>query len=409
MHHLSRSLTAALALLVVCLTTAALAGCGGPAGSGRQPQEAVQALLDRQAKALLDRDEPSFLAAVDPRAGDYRTRQAALFRNLTDVPLAGWEYRLTSPPRREPSGRIRAGAELRYRLRGYDEAPVTVEQPLYLSERGGRWYVTGTAAGPPQLWDAGRVLVERGAHSLVLGTGTGTAARERLREIRDIAERSVPAVDDAWDGPWAGRVVVLAPATLDGMASLLDAPASGYQGIAAVTTGETGGSAAPADRVVINPEAYDSLGGVGRRIVLTHETAHVATRSATTAGTPLWLSEGFADWAGYLGSHTTARQAAPELARALGRGELPKTLPADDDFRFGGDADHLARAYEESWLACALIAERWGPDRLRALYRAVGADKRPGDAVERALRAELGVGRAEFVRLWRAYLRDRLG
>ncbi|MFC7216747.1 hypothetical protein ACFQLX_00955 [Streptomyces polyrhachis] len=415
MHRLNRPSAAALALLLGCLTLLGVGGCTDP-GPARASREAVQALLDRRARALLARDEAGFLGGVDPRARGYRAREAALFRNLAEVPLASWHYRLTAPPRPDTGGRARARVEVGYRLRGYDAAPVRVAQQLLLTERGGRWYVTGTAPGGEgrgQLWDQGPVLVERGPRSLVLGVGRGAADRARLREIGRVADRSVPAVERAWDGRWGRRVVVLVPGTLDGMADLLDAPAAGYQGIAAVTTGESAASgppgAASADRVVLNPEAYGRLGEVGRRIVLTHEAAHVATRSATSAATPLWLSEGFADWAGYLGESGDARKAAPELTDALARGEVPAHLPTDADFRFDGSADRLAQAYEQSWLACRLIAERWGPQALRGVYRSVGADAAPGDAVERALRLRLGIGRAELVRLWQRYLRERLG
>ena len=59
----------------------------------------------------------------------------------------------------------------------------------------------------------------------------------------------MPAVTEAWGTDWPGHVVVLVPKSLEGMAALLGAPASGYRGIAAVTTGETGGTGtAPADR-----------------------------------------------------------------------------------------------------------------------------------------------------------------
>ena len=48
---------------------------------------------------------------------------------------------------------------------------------------------------------------------------------------------------DAWREPWAGRVVVLVPESVEDMAGLLGAPAASYRGIAAVTTGEVGGTA----------------------------------------------------------------------------------------------------------------------------------------------------------------------
>lgn len=83
-------------------------------------------------------------------------------------------------------------------------------------------------------------------------------------------------------------------------------------------------------------------------------------------------SEGFADWAAYRAEDRTAAQTAPELAGAVLRGDLPAELPTDEDFGFAGDAARLARAYEGAWMACELIADHWGEEKLFAFYRAVG-------------------------------------
>jgi hypothetical protein len=194
------------------------------------------------------------------------------------------------------------------------------------------------------------------------------------------------------------------------MAGLLGSPASSYRGIAAVTTGETGAPAqAPADRIIVNPDAYGLLGTVGGQVVLTHETTHVATRAHTNAATPLWLSEGYADWVGYRDTGRTPAEAAPELQHTVNGGSVPAALPTDDDFGFSGDASRLAAAYEGGWLACRMIAGRWGEVKLDAFYRAVGEhDKRPG-AVEGALKSVLGTTLPQFTADWQAYLRAQLG
>ncbi|MGW1951941.1 hypothetical protein ACWCPI_04135 [Streptomyces sp. NPDC001920] len=385
-------------VLVLCLLLVSLVGCGGrPAVDGTTAQ--VQRLLDRRAAAILDHDEAAYL---DTGARDG-------FGNLRAVPLAEWSYRVTGL--RRSGSTATAEAELRYRVRGHDPAPVRAGRTLSLSlDPEGHWYVEaerpakGSAA---QLWDQGEVSAVSGEHSLVLGVGQSGKA---LRVYAALADRAVPAVSRAWGGTWAGRVVVLVPKSLAGMAGLLGSPASSYRGIAAVTTGETGGrTRAPADRIIVNPEAYGVLGATGKQVVLTHETTHVATRAATTAATPLWLSEGYADRVGYLGSGRSPSQAAPELSRAVSQGRLPTALPSDADFGFGRDADQLALAYEGGWLACRMIAERWGEVRLVEFYRAVGAHERRAGAVERALRDVLGTSTARFTQDWREYLRAQLG
>ncbi|MFF1283650.1 hypothetical protein ACFVY4_23285 [Streptomyces sp. NPDC058299] len=379
-----------------------LAGCrGGPAADPARAE--VQRVLDRRAAALLGHDETAYGA----------TGARTEYTRLRALPLASWSYRVTGL-RRTGTGAT-ADADLRYRVAGYDRAPVGARRTLTLARTaGGRWYVTADRpAGRTgqQLWDQGTVTAVRGAHSLVLGAG-GSAAG--LRTYARLADRAVPAVSGAWGAGWSRRVVVLVPRSLAGMAALLGSPAATYRGIAAVTTGEVSATpagpagAAPADRVVVNPEAYAVLGDLGKQVVLTHETAHVATRAQTTAATPLWLSEGYADWIGYLDTGRTPAEAAPELARAVRQDELPATLPADRDFGFTSDPTDLARAYEGGWLACRMIAGQWGTARLGAFYRAVGAHgKRPG-AVEDALREVLGTTPRDFTARWRRYVTSQL-
>lgn len=386
--------------------------CSAPAGD--VPDTAardIRATLDRRAAAVLHHDTDAYLAVVAPDATDLRTAQRKEIGHLADLPIGSWTYRLTDV---SPHGADRATADVRlgYRIKGYDSAPVSVDRVLDLERdpSGGRWYLTGDRAaegGGRQLWEQGGIEVVRGTHSLVLGVGR---SRDELTEIAATADRAVPAVSDAWPEKWAGRVVVLVPDTIQDMAELLGSPAANYRGIAAVTTGETGASGtAPADRVIVNPQAYAQLGEFGQRVVLTHETTHVATRTRTSAATPTWLSEGFADWAAYRAEQRTAAEIAPELADAVRRGDLPAALPTDEDFGFDGDADRLARAYEGGWLACELIAGHWGEEKLFAFYRAVGGHSGRDGAVEQALHEVLGTTPQDFTVRWREYVADRLG
>ncbi|MEV1083031.1 hypothetical protein AB0I98_33250 [Streptomyces sp. NPDC050211] len=385
-------------VVALCLLLVALVSCGGGPAADRTEDE-VQRVLDIRATAILGRDQAAFL----------RTGAPDWFGNLREVPLSDWSYRVTSV--RDLGGTATAEAELRYRVEGYDKAPITVGRTLTLSlDDEGEWYVDTERPekkSAEQLWDQGAVSVVQGERSLVMGVGQ---SRERLSEFAGLADRAVPAVSEAWGTDWSRHVVVLVPKSLEGMARLLGSPASSYRGIAAVTTGETGAPAtAPADRVIVNPDAYSVLGDTGKQVVLTHETTHVATRTHTSPATPLWLSEGYADWVGYRGSGRTPAEAAPELERAVTAGEVPDALPEDADFGFSGDAARLARAYESGWIACRLIADRWGEVRLGEFYRAVGAHPERAGAVEDAMKKVLGTTPADFTEQWREYLRAQFG
>ncbi|MGW4460142.1 hypothetical protein ACWEJQ_28780 [Streptomyces albidoflavus] len=371
------------------------AGCARTPGPAPLDRERATALLDRRATALRERAPAAWRATSTGGTGP-----DSLWARLAEVPLAGWSYRVTGVQAGSATATVEA--TLRHRLRGEDPAPATARRLLGLVRHEGRWRVRSEEAAPGAaqlLWDQGPVRARRGSWGLVLGTGSAG----ELREFARLAARAVPVADGAWGGDWPRRVVVLVPGSLAGTAALLGGEPDAYRGVAAVTTGspEPG---TPADRIVVNPEAYRELDARGQQFVLTHETVHVATRAVTGPATPLWLSEGFADRAAHRAAPRPLAAAAPALTAAVGRGEVPRALPDDAAFAFDGDSGALDRAYEGGWLACRLLADRWGEERLRAFYRAAGT--RGEDA---AFREVLGTTRAEFTAAWRAYLRERLG
>ncbi len=391
--------------------------------------EAVRDLLAARARAVIRRDRASFLATVDPAAPELRTRQAAFFDHMAAVPIGTWSYRLD--PEQEtllPAGVAAAYGDavwapevrLRYGIAGYDPKP-TVQQARYRFVRyGTRWYLaddglaaagpadetgTGTADGTVRnLWHFGPVSVVRGRGVLVLGHPGSEAL---MRTVRDIAEQAVPAVSAVW-GDWRRRVVILVPNTTDELGRLVEEPGD-LSGMAAFTSADVPASGPPVGRrVVINPKAFGDLSPFGKRVVLTHEVVHVATRHATSRGTPHWLAEGFADYVAYRGTGVSPRRAARELAHEVADGTLPDRLPELADFRPGGS--RISQAYQEAWLACRMIAQRTDVETLVRLYRRLStADGDPDAELDAALRDELGLGTEDFVGVWRHYLDEHLG
>lgn len=335
-------------------------------------------------------------------------RARALGAGPAAPPVEAAYRNLVLGPAGEPD-RLTVTAELTVRVAGYDEYPVVHPRRLVLLRAGDGWRVEreeGTG-GPAPLWDLGSVRAASGAHCLVLGLAGGPDPAQ----LAAVADRAVPAVTALWGTAWAGRLLLELPATEEQFGRLLDADPAGWTGMAAVTTAAPGAPwHTPADRVLVNPEAYRGLSDFGRQVVTTHEAVHVATRADTRAWTPLWLSEGVADWTGYRDSGRSPRQIAPELARDVAAGKVPSALPADRDFTAG--AAGIAQAYEQSWLACDLIARRFGADRLVAYYRAVGAAGAGAgreQQSDRVLRDELGLGLGEFTELWAAEVRRLAG
>lgn len=383
-------------------------------------EAAVRALLAARGAAVRSRDRNAFLSTVDPQAPAFVARQAALFDALHGVPHAGWEYVLDATrerpadpalDRRHGPGWWAPGVSLRYRLAAYDDQPTVEEQALTLVPRADGWKVAadddfqavgaGTTRG---LWDAGPVVAVRRPGVLVLGhPGNGRL----LGEVARTVQAAVPRVSRFWGEDWSRRVVVLVPATQDELDSIV--PGGGdlrpFAALATAEAAEAPGGLPVGNRVVVNPSSFLQLGTVGRRVVLTHEVSHVATRPATGPHVPAWLVEGLADHIGYLGTDVPVRIAARDLGEAVRAGRLPEALPPDS--AFDGAAPALGQAYEQAWLAVSLLVERYGAKRVVELYRAAGRARTSAE-VERALFAQLDTSSAAFTRDWRATLVRRL-
>ena len=389
------------------------AGAGSGAADAAD-SAALQAVLDRRAAAVLARDQAALAATVLPTAQALRDSGAAMLGNLAQVPVGAWAYRLKAldayplPPviGAEGAARLATRVELSYRLSGFDSEPVTATQYLTFTRGGSGWLLSSDgdhAGGDVQLWDLGPVTVVHGRSSLVLGLRD----QSTLQQLADEADRAVPAVSAVWGTGWGQRTVLLAPLGLDQFGRLLGADPAGYTAIAAVTTGELGAAeAGRTERITVNPQVWDTLNALGRRVVTTHETTHVATRAITEQWTPRWLSEGVANWTGYLGTGRTPAQVAPELLADLRAGRIPARLPADASF--DGSAADLPQAYEQAWFACRSVVQRHGQKALVALYRAVaaaGGTGGPEAALDSALRRTIGVGTSTFTAQWVADLR----
>ena len=395
------------------------------AGSEVQRAGAVERLLQARSAAVLGRDRDAFLATVDPRARALRQRQAALFDALAQVPLGSWEYVLDAGSGRPADTRLdqRYGrgqwwapdVALSYTLAGFDERPVLADHHLTFVRTGGRWLLGSDddfaevgLATPRALWDRGPVVAVRERGVLVLGHPD---LLRLLRNVAALTADAIPRVTAVW-GPWSQRAVVVVPSDGEELADLLATDGDLSQ-IAAVATAELRGGTDdydPAgDRVLVNPETFPRLGQLGRRVVLTHEITHVATRRASGPAVPAWLAEGLADYVGYQDVDVPLAVSARDLRRQVRAGKVPTALPSDADF--DGASAGLAEAYEGSWLAVRLLAERYGEDRMLRLYRTVGAARGTTAevALEAALRDQLGTSTARLTADWRAALQQQLG
>lgn len=382
--------------------------------SDAERSAAVEALLGERASAVLDGDHAAWRAQVDPIQVEFAEAQSKLIERLDAVPFEEWGYQLVGEGPSLPEERVAALPEgstivrvrLTYRIAG-TETQTDRDQYLTVVPRDGRWLIAADTDASihgldtqRDLWDLGAVRLVRGKRSTVVADrGASRAAAERLAREADAA---VDDVNEVWRADWSRQPVVLLPGSQSDLATLIDNNGEGLAQIAAVTTGAFEDGLARGDRIMINPEAFDTLGALGRKVVLAHETTHLATRATSAARPPIWLSEGFADYVAYEATPVPVTIVALDVLDDVRAGEAPRKLPERSDFDAGkGD---IAAAYEGAWLACRLIAEEYGDKSLVRLYREMSDDSGPGWPEETS--SVLGITSRQLTRDWRTYLRE---
>ena len=398
----------------------------GPVSSWAAPAssdetEQVMTSLAHHATALLDRDRGSYDQGLDTAAvsAGFGATQRAVFDNVAQLPLTTWRYVLDSPVT-SPDVLVPAAARLGgrvvvvhvklvYGLRAVDPQPTSKDQWLTAVDRSGSWLLAGDSdaagqGGPSWRgpWDFGPLSVVNGSHTLVIGHPDRAG---ELAGFGALVDAAVPVVDSVWGSGWNQQVAVLIPDSTQEFAAVT-ADTGNTSDVAAVSVADEvqpDGTVLGA-RIVLNPATLGQLDGPGRRLVIQHELTHIATRAATVDAMPTWVIEGFADYVGNLGSSQRVPAIAAELAAEVRRGVVPTALPADSEFD-GGNA-RLSQVYEESWLACRLIAARAGQQGLVRFYRAVGTAARVNadTAAAAGLRSILGLSVPVFTAAWRADL-----
>ncbi|WP_165959218.1 hypothetical protein, partial [Actinomadura sp. KC345] len=365
-----------------------------------EPRDAATVLANR-ARAVRSGDRTAFLATVGSAPAAFQDAQSRVFGNLRELPLDGWEERFAAIQAADgKEGVAVVRVEVRYRLRGFDRGDVAHTGYLTLAPSSGTWTIVGDGSShglkdDAAIWHAGPLKAVKGKACLVIGDAAG------LDEIARRLDAAVPAVTGVAGREWARRAVALVPAD-PGLASALAGPGQSLGDIAALATvAPSAGGRGGEDRVIVSPGTFGRLNDLGRDVVLTHELTHVATGGARDRTTPMWLIEGFADYVGYLGTGVAVASAAGELRGEVAAGRIPSALPAAA--AFSGGSERLSQAYQEAWLACRMVADRYGEATLVRLYRTAG---RVPEAA--ALRDVLGLTRERFTALWRDYLKREL-
>lgn len=381
----------------------------------------VQRLLSVRAEAVRSRSKSSWMATVDLPGSAFRGRQSMMFDNLIKLPLGQFAY---GPARLAPALTVTRARQLgpkawsasvtgTYTLAGFDRSPQAFEATYFFVQRAGGWRIADDADGgtPLQMWDLPGLRVVRGKSGIVIGN----APAARMREYSTLADSAVRRVSGFWGTGWSSHVVLVTPSTSEQFAKVLQRSSpeglEGLEQVAAMTQGVVEpGRRAQGDRVVINPAAFTALQPVGRRVVITHELTHVATRSSTTGQVPIWLAEGMADYVGYSGLDLTRVRVASELLALVRAGKGPTELPTEVDF--DPAQSKIAPSYSASWLAVSRLVDLFGRAKLVSFYRVIASAPTSGGddhadldaAATAAFPRVFAVSEAMFVDGWERYL-----
>lgn len=338
-------------------------------------------------------DRTSWDARVSTADPSFATRSAMLFANLGALRPDRLHARLTGAvlPLRAarqaalgPDARV-LQADLAWRVGG-EETDASAMVWLTLVDGPDAARLVSTGDGPttetpaePLWWIAPTTRADRGRATVLVGAGQDATRWAAL------ADRAATDVHDLLPAPlgrgWDGRVVVEVPGSRSDVVRVLGGGPAAYAGTAAVTRPE-GPTTDAAVRVVVDPAAAT---GDGLATLLTHETVHVATRSAGSPA-PLWVVEGLAELVA-LEAHPDQRATEVSVLRAAADDDQDP-LPAEEAFAAGGPG--VPAAYARAWLACRAVVERRGADGLGRLYAALDG----GEALDRAATSSLGVDAA---------------
>ncbi len=353
-------------------------------------------------------DRQAFVTAAAPGRGGRRAASqmwAAL--HALDVQALGlsWVASAVPPPTTPAAGATAAVVEARWDQAGWDgtastelEVTLGVAEPAGRDSEGRLLDIVPTEGEPAPVWALAPLDVRiTAAGARVVGL-QGRHPGAGLTRLVDRAVRQVAHVVP----PPRPPVVVVAPASAGQFAALIG-DSRDYGAVAAVTTTVDGSARGDTGvHVLLNPSVFDRLGPVGARVVLAHEVTHLATGASSTS-MPLWVAEGFADFAALNDRGVPVRVAAGRAIAAVRRDGLPPRLPSAADF--GTGAPGLGRTYELAWLVFRALDRQVGTRATVRFHDAVVDGARPG----RALRSATGIGLDRLTGLWRGDLRRLAG
>lgn len=366
-----------------------------------------QRILDQRVRAVRDRDLDLFLRRVDHGDKALMARQRRYYRNLVQLPLASFRYRVldrqwegvTLAPRWGDDVHV-PQVELSMQLEGYDAVPVKRTVGFVFSFGKGRAVIVSDRTtsgkplfeGAPAPWDLTAITVREEPGVLgIFDRATSASSATVTAAVRN----GIAQVQRALPFTWAGKVVVYSVQSSNVLASFTDVPGGALDHLGAMTFPTYAGSSrsqVASTRMLLMPSSVRAgepfLGRITR-----HELSHVAI-GIRDDGAPAWLSEGIAE---YLGARKITLRDRIIPTAALSRAQTEDSgMPVSKAFNNTDQEWH----YALSWMACDYVADTFGESRLWELVDAMhnGGEGTADAEQDRVLAQVLGFDSGELAR-----------
>lgn len=343
-------------------------GSTSPAVTGDPARDRVETLLEQRAAAILARDATAFGAGVAP--GPARAEQLRHFRALAQLPVQSVSFDLGMHDPAVGGDRYRADVDMLVRLKGFDAAPVPTRHRMDFQRGPDGWRLVRDHVDRSEVGFAPWLLpgVEFAVSDRVIVAFDQGSVRHRDRfaalseTARSLVLRDVPA-------EWSEHVIILAPSRTAALR---------YEGFDPVEIGNLGGVAYPVrgpdeqvigSRIVIAP-AMLRRDDIAIRAILRHEITHTALARPRDETTPVWVTEGVAEYTAHRGDEV--HYISPAAVAAAEEGI--RQMPPDGLFHRGS----WGVSYGLAWFSMLWLADREGEDEPYRLLEAI-REERPAD------------------------------
>lgn len=336
-------------------------------------------VLAKRAWAVRNGDRTLFMSLIDDGNSAFVAHEQQVFTNTQRLDFSIFGYSVLNtgvdPQTATVDGEVfLAWIVERYTIAGQARIPIGHAMVLTFVHRGTGWLISSDSDADDRLtvdlhqapWqrDDFQVVTDQGV--VVLGAGDAGAI-SRMRAIASAAVGAVDRVEATLGIQAPSRVVVDASPQLARFDNQPNVIAVSHWTTSRVRGWQRGGRAEKlaAMWLAVNPDYSGETGG-RNTVLLTHEITQVVL-GRWSGAVPSWMVEGVAEFVAETSVPPDLRldRSAAVLQAAAGVAHMPSSgtfYTVDVNFN-----------YALSWMACDLIASRYGADMLVSMYKQMNA------------------------------------